>query len=581
MIIKIHKKLFFHFTSISLFFLFSIYITYPLIFNLGNRAVGQGDELVISWIMNWVIHAIVQGNIYTFFDANLYYPYLHSLAYSDLFITSSLLAIIPLWIVQEPIVVVNFTLITSLTLVGFSLYLLSYYLTKDFLASLFAGILVIFSPAVLDKATHLQILSIYWVPLAILFFLKFLNLQRTKYLLVSLIFFLCQVYNSFLPGYFILFSYLIILIYYWLWNKEKAKALFIKKNILALLITFILVIPIAVPYFQVAREFNYVRDIRDAIHFALQPEDLFYPSAYTRLQQYLLDLPFNQISQNNEFKPGYVGFIFTVLIVLSIFYTFKYYIKERNVSIFLTIALTGLIISLGPVLHLGRQTIHDPFPIPLPYALFYYLLPGFQGFRNSARWEMLFILAIVIVVAMAIHSLLKKYSLKTQTVIYLLLIIVCIAEFNFPMKFEKIPAKSEFPKVDYWLTTTPKDIQIVHLPIYNWNMWPYTQNELWREYYSTLHFRKMVNGYSGFSPPPWQALVHRLHDTVPKKESITLLKNLQVNYIVVNKKDYDNLFKDNQARYAGNAIINAFKNNPSLRFVRQLDNQYIFEVIYE
>src|SRR6185437_10531857 len=113
-----------------------------------------------------------------------------------------------------------------------------------------------------------------------------------------------------------------------------------------------------------------------------------------------------------EFKPGYLGAVFSLLLLLTIGFTVKYR-KELTIyeKIFLSIVFLGLILSFGPFLHLGRQTIHHPFPIPLPYLIFYYLLPGFQGFRNSQRWEMLFIIGMAIIISLTLASLLKKISL--------------------------------------------------------------------------------------------------------------------------------------------------------------------------
>src|SRR5258708_31101079 len=268
----------------------------------------------------------------------------------------------------------------SLTFLGFSISLLSYYLTKNFLASLLSGFLVIFSPATLNYVVHIQVLEVYWVPLAILCMVLFLDTQKRKYLILSLACFLLQFYNSFLPAYFILFSCVILYIFKWFEKRIKIFALFSEKNLLLIVLAFLLTLPLVIPYFQVSREFHYVRDLRDSIHFALQPEDLLYPGDTTRLKSILLSVvPTNHYSQNNEFKPGYLVAIFSFLVLLSIVYLF---IKRKRLNIyeksFSTIAFLGLLLSFGPFLHLNRHTVHQPFPIPLPYALFYYIMPGFQ-----------------------------------------------------------------------------------------------------------------------------------------------------------------------------------------------------------
>ncbi len=572
--------------GIIAFFIFvslSIYITFPLIFHLGDFAVGHGDELVIAWIQSWVIHALSSGNIFSLFNANIFYPYHNSLAFSDIFLTSSILSIIPLYIIKEPISVVNFTFISSLILLGFSIFLLSYYLTKDFVVSILSGNLVLFTPAVLDKATHLQILAIQWVPLSILFFLIFIKQGKSKYFALGLIFFLLQIYNSFLPGYFIVISYVIISIFNIFYDKKKSLKLLTKMNISLLLIAFALTIPIIIPYYQVSKEFSYTRDIRDSIHFALQPEDLFYSSNYSRLNTFLNDFPINKNSQNNEFKPGYLGIVFTILSIFVLYYFIKNFRKNNKIfNSLTTISLIGLVLSFGPVLHLGRQTIHEPFPIPLPYTLFYYILPGFNGFRNSARWEMLFILCIAVVIALTLTMIFKNYNKTKTKIIYCLLIIGIIAEYNFPMKLYAVPQVSDFPPVYKWLNTTPADSAVIILPIHNWNS-IFAVEEIWREYYSTANFRKTVNGYSGFSPPPWQKLVVDINNDFPQENSIIKLKKIGVDYIIVHKSEFDLLHKNNfklnmHPGQMGNEIITSLAKSKKLHLIKKIGNDYIYEL---
>lgn len=581
---KIKKSILLDFISFFLFSIAAVYITYPLIFHMGVMATGLGDELLIAWIQNWVINALSTGNIFSIFDANIYYPYHNTLAYSETFITSSMLALPIKLFTTEPIATVNFTLISSLILLGFSLFILAFYLTKDFLASLISGIIVIFSPAVLSYYIHLQVLAVQWTPLSILFFLVFIKKQRSKYLVLSLLFFVLQIYNSFLPGYFIIFSFLIILIYSWLYKKKQTQKLINKRNLTLIIIFGLLVLPIIVPYYRVSKEFGYVRDIRESIHNALQFEDILYSSGFSRLSNYLNFLPFNMISQNNEFKPGYLGFIFTILVLYSLWFYSKNY-KKRNLFLnsFFTISTVSFILSLGPFLHFARRTVHNPFPIPLPYALFYYILPGFKGFISPARWEMLFILGMSMVIALMLHKILEKKSLKMKYIIYSFLIAGIIIEFKPPINFVEIRQIKEFPKVYAWLTTTPSDTKIIEMPIYTWNMQPYVFTDNMREYYSTIHFRKIVNGASGFSPPPWQEMVIEIMKDFPQETSITKFKKMGLNYIVINKKQYDLLFKDkykvdNSAIKNGNEIISAISKNKELHFIKKFDNDYVYKI---
>ena len=123
------------------------------------------------------------------------------------------------------------------------------------------------------------------------------------------------------------------------------------------------------------------------------------------------------------------------------------------------------------------------------------------------------------------------------------------------------------------------------MPIYNWDMSPYANEELKREYYSTLHFRKMINGASGFSPPPWQKLVVGLMMTFPNSEAIDTLTKLRVSYIIVHTKEYDMLRRNSFAVRkknitSGSDIVRELNNNKRSRLVKRIDADYIYEIIY-
>lgn len=573
-----NKVFFRHILAFLVFFCLSVYITFPLIFHLGDFVTGFGDELVIAWIQNWVIHALAT-NPFSLFDANIFYPYSNTLAYSDLHFTSSIFSIPARLLIGEPIVTFNFTVLSSLVLVPFSIFLLSWNLTKNYLASMLSGLLVIFSPAFLDKKVHVQVLALEWIPLSVLFFILFHTHKKTRYLILSMFFFLLQTYNSFMPGYFLIFFYFVYVLYLSLRDRSFFQFFLKKRHILILLATLALIIPIILPYYKASNDYDLKRDIRDAIHFAIQPEDLLYPNEHTRLQNYLLSLPFNQHSQNDEFKPGYLGLVFTILVIITLYCFIKNFRKNGFlINTFVITALVGLILSLGPALHLGRQTIHYPFPIPLPYALFYYILPGFQGFRNSARFEMMFILFIAVAIAMTLSYLFKRYSFFSRTLIYIVLAFGVIIEYNYPMKFYNIPKTLEFPAVYHWLSTTKTNSSSIIMPIYNWYMYG-SAEEMKRDYYSTVNFRRTVNGASGFAPPQWERLVAKLRSNFPDKDSIRNLKELGINYVIVDKEAYDKEFNIKQQSVNGISVINILRDTPSLRFVKSFKNYFVFEFV--
>lgn len=565
-----------------IFFFLAVYITYPLIFHLGDYVTGFGDELFIAWNHNWVIHALFTDPL-NIFNANIYFPYKNTLAFSEPFFTSSILSIIPVLLIRQPIAAVNFIFISSIMLTGFAVYLLCLNLTKNHLASLICAFLLIFSPAFLDKKTHLQVIALEHIPFSILFTFLYLKKQRFVYLIFSALFFLLQMYNSFMPGYFLVFFYAIFLGVLFFFQKKEAQKLINKKTLGLILITLLLIIPVIYPYLKISKELNGKRDIRDAIHFALQPEDFLVTNEHSRLNSVLnlIENP-GKYAVNAEIKPGFIGFVFSILVLISLI-RLPYYWRKRNVYYlsFFSTGILGLILSLGPALHLGRQTIHFPFLIPLPYAIFYYILPGFQGFRNSARFEMLFILLLTIPIAILLADWFKKIK-KKQVIVSLILVIGIVLEFSWPIKFFPILQTKNFPFEHHFLVTTPINSSYIEMPIYNWNMFPYSGEEIEREYFSTLHFRKTVNGYSGFSPYPWQDMTYRLAQNFPDENSVQEIKKIGINYLIVHEDEYDTISKKGFDLFEhktpdGKTVFDKLQANKSLIFILRKNKTFIFK----
>lgn len=553
-------------STFLIFLALAVYLTYPLIFHLSDLTTGFGDELQIAWVQNHAIFSLLHNPL-GLFNGNIFFPYQNTIVYSHLFLTSSILSVIPVYLFKEPITAVNFTIFSSLLLLGFSVFLLSYYLTKNFLASLISGLLVVFSSAVLDKKSPLEVLAVEWIPLSILFFINFLRTKHSRWFALSMAFFVIQTANSFEPGYFLIFFFSVFIVILFLRERKQIRLFFRKNNLAIILVSFTILVPLVFPYLEVSKEFNYKRDIRDSIHFALQPEDFLVAGLDSRMKNILPQSLRVDKFNNGEIKPGFLGLTFSFLAIASLLYFLK---KKKKSFVELSLLITGilgLITSLGPALHWGRATIHHPFLIPLPYALFYYLLPGFSGFRNSARWEMLFILCFAVLIAIMLSQILKKISPTRRLLVYFLIGAGILWEFNFPMRFYKIPQTTQFPKVYSFLSGRVG--ASIFIPVCNWND-KCGSEEFLRVYYSDQGFPQMVNGTSGFSPPAWQKEIQAINNNFPDSSSLNLVKRTGAKYIVFEKITWDKYFKSDP--------LPALESNRNLKLIKKFDNTYVFEL---
>ncbi len=566
------------------FLIATTYITYPLIFHLKDYSLGYGDQLLIAWIMNWDIHSFFH-NIFSIFNANIYYPYHNSLAFSDTFFSSALIAIIPLLFLKEPIVAYNINFIIALITLGFFTYLLVRYLTFNDWAGIISGTLVAFSNFTLSRFMHLQVITMQWVPLSLLFFFIYMKTKKSRYFVLTCIFFIVQTANSFLPGYFLIFSYAAILIYCFFIQRKVFLLFLSKKVLITTIITLLAILPLGIPYLQVSHEFNYVRDIRDTIRFANRLDYTFYPSDRTRLGTFLLQT-FYKNDTSQLIYDGYLGFVIIVLSLFVLLFRFLVYRKENTyyLDAFLFIGIGAFILSFGPAFQWGEHIIKKPFIIPLPYVVFYYLVPGFKGFRNSARWEMLTVFAFSVGIGLFFSYAMEKMKIRTKILITASICFLVLIEFNFPYPLFRIPPISSFPPVYQYINTLPQNAAIIEFPIYNWNFLPYSPQEQVRQYYSTVHFRNMVNGGSGFSPPEWQKNTINLYLHFPDTQTITYLKHIHVDYAVIHPDEYVMLY-DNNFRVQGikprkwETIQNAIAHTKNLHLVKQVGKDYVYEIL--
>jgi hypothetical protein len=91
--------------------------------------------------------------------------------------------------------------------------LLVYYWTQQFWAALVAGLLFAFVPVRFEQFTHLQLLNLYWAPLALLWLEKFLRSKGWKDSAGFSSFYWLQVLSSVYLGWFITISVTLYICY--------------------------------------------------------------------------------------------------------------------------------------------------------------------------------------------------------------------------------------------------------------------------------------------------------------------------------------------------------------------------------
>ena len=394
----------------------TVIMTWPTAALLDQGIDAFGDVVLQLTTMTWDAHALATDPLHLF-DAPFFYPYYHSLAYSDHLLGQTLLTWPIFALSGNPALALNSYKLWSFIATGLAAYLLVRDTTGSRAAGLVAGVAFAFTGLRFMQLTHLHILATEWFPFTLWALRRGLARNNGRWLALAAVFFaamaLCSVYHSYflallVGGYLLWWAGL-----WWftmrqrgapirLWGSRPAK-LALTGAVLGPLL-----LPIYIPYLQVNNELGLARSIYEVQNWSAV------------WQYYLRVLPSNwfwghlrpamtSIAGERELFPG---LLLLVLAALGIVLGGR---LGRATSAGVAATLPPLLAptwqptraaerwywvaaGLGAlVLTFGLSyRLPNGWEFPLPYALLYDWVPGFQALRVPVRFAMLVHLALAV-----------------------------------------------------------------------------------------------------------------------------------------------------------------------------------------
>jgi hypothetical protein len=307
--------------------------------------------------------------------------------------------------------------------------------------------------------------------------------------------------------------------------------------------SLIILLPFHVPYYKIKQHWGFLTLLQDRVYWSadlllnyLSPPHLF-NDVYLSIVRYLspaIAFPRNGIL----LFPGLISAILVSAALLPVA-ALTLSCRERQLKkLFGVILISSFLLSLGPsLLVLGMNT-----GIPLPYQLFYYLVPGFQATRVPARFAIMAGLAVCVLAGLGflkICSVLRGYwrvkeplARSFEGVLALLLMGIFIAELGFkPLPLVSMPTAGQVPEVYRWLATKPLDGPILELPFNQ-------QEALTYMYFSTYHWLPLVNGASGYAPSVYTELSAEM-TALPSRQAVELLRAIGVKGLILHTDRLD------------------------------------------
>ena len=535
---------------------------YPISLHPGSMLFDRADSSIFTWIISWDIEKFLAGTR-GFFSPNIFWPYPD--VFMDHTISCALLAAPVYLLTRNPVLAWNTVVICSFIFCGLGAYLLAFRFTPSRSAALVAGIIFAYCPWRYAHIPH-PLLSIQWLPFTLLFLHRTLDNPRWRDALLFGFFFTLQALCSFYLAAMTGIAALTVFVSELAVRKLRVPTgAWIRLSVAGIL-SLALIAPAMMPYFRVAKAQGFKRSELVVRQLSSDPRD------------YLMAPPWNRLYKNssvvfhNPYSPSqlenwrFPGALAAALVLLGLWLGMSNTDASRGSSgflgrgklaagqsIYLALAVTAFILSLGPKLHFwGSEVGGKKLPLYLPYEYLYRYLPGFGALRSPNRFAFIFMMAVAVLAAFGLAALEKKIKGRAGRAA-LASVFVCgiVAEyFSSPVPHQDVPRREFIPEVYKWLAKQPPDAVIAELPQYTY--WPslidgyyappgfgaYDPLGFAYMYYSIFHnFQPTINGPTGYIPPSRPFIWNVMLD-FPSPESINLLRYLAVQLVVVHTGSY-------------------------------------------
>jgi hypothetical protein len=184
----------------------TLVLTWPLARRLATVVPHDvGDPLLNTWILWWNAHATLLTA--RWWDAPMFWPMTGALALSEHMLGLSLVASPLQWLGADPIAAYNVLFLLSFPLCAISAHALAYTLIGRHDAAALAGVVFAFNPYRISQIAHLQILWVFWMPLALMALHRYARDGRRRWLVLFAAMWVGQALSN---GYFLLFFPLLI-----------------------------------------------------------------------------------------------------------------------------------------------------------------------------------------------------------------------------------------------------------------------------------------------------------------------------------------------------------------------------------
>jgi F5/8 type C domain len=492
--------------------------TWPLVTDLkGLVPHDKGDPLLVTWILWWSTHAVPLTTAW--WNAPAFYPSPGVLAFSE-----NLLGLAPITapiiaLTHSPLAGYNAAFLLSYLFSGLAAYWLAFVLTRRHDASFVAAAAFAFAPYRLSHTQHLQLLSSYWMPVAIGALHQYVAAPRWRW---AALFAASWLLQALACGYYLFFLSIFVLLWLaWFGSGRLARRAWFRLAG-AWLVALCLLAPVLLGYLSIHSFYGFKRSPVEVVNYSADIAGLWSVSPDSLLWGGTLR---TGAGAESEIFPGLT---IVALLVGGLFVRRgRAAPGPRAVGTFYVVAtLLMWMLALGP----RPALFGEPIGIPGPYSLLMGL-PGFNGMRVPARLWMLSVLCLALLAAFVIARIESRRARRLVTALATCGLLLD----GWPRAFPIVAAPA------MRVTSTGARARL-GLPL--------RENETETMYGAIAQARPVFNGYSGFEAPQHFAMRDLL-----EQHDARILDRLAaagpIEVIVENARDADGAWNAYVGQHAG------------------------------
>jgi hypothetical protein len=309
------------------------------------------------------------------------------------------------------------------------------------------------------------------------------------------------------------------------WRYSRAH---VRNGLLGIALSGAFVLPFAWPYVSLGGNCQ-ASETRDPRLFSARPASY----VATPPAQWLYGRLTRRLYVAAKGQPLFPGAVALTLAVFGVAGSLRE--SSRSWVLPLSLVATGFVLSFGPVLLLDRAT-SAALPVPLPYRFLSTIVPPLKCLGAPARFAVLSMAGLSLLAAKGFDGVVRRLP-KRWAAVTALATIAMLSEYGVaPLRLAYVATAQTLPAVYRVLASRPPREPVVEMPMGAPTYGAQNKNAMY-VYHSVYHRQPLVNGYSGFIPPEYYALVREMQ-AFPSATTVERLDRWGVEWIVVHADRY-------------------------------------------